>query len=104
MDVPIMKCARCWHVEYTYKNQCTSCHSTTLESATTKGKGTVYSFTKIYTSFSSNFDKSSYDVVLVQLENGMKVTGRVEGSSLTIDERVQLKEIDSGCLYFERET
>jgi len=64
--------------------------------------GTVYTETVIY-SAPPAFEKDvPYQVAIITLENGERVTGRVEGDRVSIDDRVVLTETRDGVPFFRK--
>jgi uncharacterized OB-fold protein len=64
--------------------------------------GTVYTETVIY-SAPPAFEKDvPYQVAIVTLENGGRVTGRIEGERVSIDDRVVLTETRDGVPFFRK--
>lgn len=64
--------------------------------------GIVYTETVVH-SAPPAFEKDvPYQVAIVTLENGERVTGRIEGSRVSIDDRVVLTETRDGVPYFRK--
>ena len=66
-------------------------------------KGTVYTETVVYAAPAAFIEQAPYQLVIVTLEDGKRVTGRSEGDRVTIDTRVELVEHRNGVPYFRRE-
>lgn len=64
--------------------------------------GTVYTETVIY-SAPPAFEKDvPYQVAILTLETGERVTGRIEGARVSIDDRVALIDTRDGIPYFRK--
>ena len=64
--------------------------------------GAVYTETVVH-SAPPAFEKDvPYQVAIVTLENGERVTGRVEGARVSIDDRVILIETRDGVPFFRK--
>lgn len=64
--------------------------------------GTVYTETVIY-SAPPAFEKDvPYQVAILTLETGERVTGRIEGARVSIDDRVALIDTRDGVPYFRK--
>ena len=64
--------------------------------------GAVYTETVIY-SAPPAFEKDvPYQVAIVTLESGERVTGRIEGERVSIDDRVVLTETRDGVPFFRK--
>ena len=64
--------------------------------------GAVYTETVIY-SAPPAFEKDvPYQVAIITLENGERVTGRIEGERVSIDDRVVLIETRDGVPFFRK--
>jgi uncharacterized OB-fold protein len=64
--------------------------------------GAVYTETVVY-SAPPAFEKDvPYQVAIVTLESGERVTGRVEGARVSIDDRVVLTETRDGVPFFRK--
>ncbi|WP_240375662.1 Zn-ribbon domain-containing OB-fold protein [Bacillus piscicola] len=101
MDLPIKRCTECDEILYHYKYLCQNCFSDQLEDSTIEGKGSVYSYTKIHAAPKQFAQQAPYFIVLVEMEQGLKVTGRYEGEDITINDSVELSGIKDDCYYFK---
>ena len=64
--------------------------------------GTVYTETLIHAPAQQFVAEAPYQLVIVSLENGTRVTGRVDGVRVAIDDRVELVEEKSGVPFFRK--
>ena len=65
--------------------------------------GTVYTETLVHMAPPQFADSVPYQVVIVTLEDGRRLTGRVAGDRVAIDDRVVLKEYRNGVPFFARQ-
>ena len=65
-------------------------------------KGTVYTETVIHAAPQQFVEDAPYQIVIVTLEVGMRVTGRVTGDPVRIDDAVELLEERNGVPYFKK--
>ena len=64
--------------------------------------GVIYTETVVY-SAPPAFEKDvPYQVAIVTLENGERVTGRIEGARVSIDDRVVLADTRDGVPFFRK--
>jgi uncharacterized OB-fold protein len=64
--------------------------------------GTVYTETVVYLAPEAFANDLPYQVAIVTLEDGTRVTGRVIGERAVIDDRVEQVELRDGVPYFRR--
>ena len=64
--------------------------------------GTVYTETVVYTSPPAFEKDVPYQVAIVSLDSGGRVTGRVEGERVSIDDRVSLVDTCDGVPFFRK--
>ena len=64
--------------------------------------GTVYTETVVYLAPEVFANDVPYQVAIVTLEDGTRVTGRVIGERAVIDDRVEQVELRDGVPYFRR--
>ena len=64
--------------------------------------GTVYTETVVYLAPEAFANDVPYQVAIVTLEDGTRVTGRVIGERAVIDDRVEQVELRDGVPYFRR--
>lgn len=101
MGIPVNACKSCQSILYASKTLCQECFSDDLESREISGKGEIYSYTQIYVAPKQSVHEPPYYVVLVQLENDLKVTGRFHGEDVSIGESVVMDEKRDQCFYFK---
>lgn len=64
--------------------------------------GTVYTETLIHAAPQQFVADAPYQLIIVTLDEGGRVTGRVLGERVAIDDRVELAEERSGVPYFRK--
>ena len=64
--------------------------------------GTVYTETVVYTAPPAFEKDVPYQVAIVSLDSGGRVTGRVEGERVSIDDRVELSGVRDGVQVFRK--
>lgn len=64
--------------------------------------GTVYSETVIHAAPREFVGEAPYQLVMVTLDGGGRVTGRVTGERVKIDDRVEAAEEKNGIPYFRK--
>jgi uncharacterized OB-fold protein len=64
--------------------------------------GVVYTETVVHLAPPAFENDTPYQVAIVTLESGQRVTGRVEGERVSIDDRVRLIETRDGVPFFRK--
>ena len=64
--------------------------------------GAVYTETVVYTAPPAFEKDAPYQVAIVTLDSGERVTGRVEGTRVAIDDRVELIDTRDGVPFFRK--
>ncbi|MGH9630638.1 MAG: Zn-ribbon domain-containing OB-fold protein [Bryobacteraceae bacterium] len=65
--------------------------------------GVVYTETIVHSAPEAFTDQAPYQIIIVTLEGGRRVTGRVAGDRVSIDDRVRLVEERDGVPFFEKQ-
>lgn len=65
-------------------------------------RGTVYTETVIHAAPQAFVSEAPYQLIIVSLEDGRRVTGRVTGEPVAIDDAVELHEQRDGVLFFRK--
>jgi uncharacterized OB-fold protein len=63
-------------------------------------KGTIYTETLVYAAPAAFVNEAPYQLVIVTLEDGTRVTGRIDGERAAIDDPVELIEQRNGVPWF----
>jgi uncharacterized OB-fold protein len=64
--------------------------------------GTVYTETLIHSAPEAFVSEAPYQLIIVTLDNGTRVTGRVSGERVAIDDAVILAEERNGVPFFRK--
>ncbi|MBI2863092.1 MAG: Zn-ribbon domain-containing OB-fold protein [Chloroflexi bacterium] len=81
-ELVLQKCKSCGAVLWPVKFRCDSCLNTELEWAKVSGKGKLYTFAIMHQVFHPGFaDKVPYNIAVVELDEGLRVTTNVVGCS-----------------------
>ncbi|HYI92317.1 MAG TPA: OB-fold domain-containing protein [Bryobacteraceae bacterium] len=64
--------------------------------------GTVYTETLIHSAPEAFVSEAPYQLIIVTLDNGTRVTGRVSGEPVSIDDAVFLAEERNGVPFFRK--
>jgi uncharacterized OB-fold protein len=70
---------------------------------TNPGAGTVYTETVVYSAPEAYVNDAPYQLAIVQLENGRRLTGRIDGDRAAIGDRVNFVEFRSNVPYFRKQ-
>lgn len=65
-------------------------------------RGTVYTETVIHSAPPAFAVDAPYQVAIVTLEDGKRLTARISGDRVAIDDRVELAETRDGVAYFRK--
>lgn len=88
----VVRCAACGRVDTPRRSVCSACLGSQLESLAIQGEGVIASFTTIRRAPTQFRDRAPYDVVVIDLDAGPRVTGRLDPHSLpaAVGARVRL--------------
>jgi uncharacterized OB-fold protein len=64
--------------------------------------GIVYTQTVIYAAPQQFVSEAPYQIVIVSLDDGKRMTGRIAGDRVAIDDRVELAETRDGVPFFRK--
>jgi uncharacterized OB-fold protein len=64
--------------------------------------GFVYSETVVWAAPTAFLDEAPYQLAIVEREGGERVTARIAGERVAIDDRVRFVEHRNGVLFFEK--
>jgi len=68
------------------------------------GSGTVYTETVVYSPPEAYVNDVPYQLAIVELESGRRVTGRVEGDRVHIGDRVTFAELRNNVPFFRKQS
>jgi hypothetical protein len=78
----IQQCTTCGAVMWPVKSRCNNCLSPTVNWVQASGKGTLYTFALMHQLYHPGFaDEVPYNIVQVDLEEGLRITSNVVGCS-----------------------
>jgi scaffold protein (connect acetoacetyl-CoA thiolase and HMG-CoA synthase) len=92
-----LKCKKCNKVYIPPKYLCTECSGGELEEVKISGQGKVYTFTTIRVPPTAYKDSPPYDLGIIELENGLRLTARMtngEGKEMKIGSTVSFVQMD----------
>jgi hypothetical protein len=98
----MVRCAACGRVDTPRRSVCPACLGSQLESLAIPGEGLIASFTTIRRAPTQFRDLAPYDVVVVDLDAGPRVTGRLDPHSLSasVGARVRLVSVQGSDTVF----
>jgi uncharacterized OB-fold protein len=90
----IINCTQCQRKYIPPKYTCTDCGGTLFSALEIEGKGAIDSFTTIWIAPEKYADQVPYQVLVVKLDEGLRITGRLAGpaESLAIGVPVEFVE------------
>lgn len=100
-DIQTYICRSCGKKEIQPKRICARCHSKEFETETVKGEGNVYSYTVIHISSEEFSEITPYTIALIEIEKGLRVTGRVN-TSVAIGDLVSCVSTEDQIYIFEK--
>ena len=69
---------------------------------TNPGSGTVYTETVVYSPPEAYVNDVPYQLAIIQLENGRRLTGRIDGERAQIGDRVSFAEFRNEVPFFRK--
>ena len=69
---------------------------------TNPGSGTVYTETVVFSPPEAYVNDVPYQLAIIQLENGRRLTGRIEGERAQIGDRVSFTEFRNQVAFFRK--
>ncbi|MDZ5471357.1 OB-fold domain-containing protein [Bacillus sp. 31A1R] len=99
--IPVHECAQCQKKYVQRKWVCSNCKSTEFHLTEVPGEGTVFTHTTIHVSSSEFAHLAPYTVALVELADGLRVTGRVTGK-VEINDQVTCVSNEENLYVFDR--
>jgi uncharacterized OB-fold protein len=101
MNFVAYTCTKCDSMYTQKKYLCPNCRYDTFFEKEVSGKGKVYTYTTIHISSPNYQHLAPYNVVLVELENGLKLTGRMK-DEVDIEDLVELQKKSEGAFIFQK--
>ncbi len=101
--VKVLRCEECGTKYIPPKYVCINCGSEKLTEEELKGEYKIYSYTTIFVPPEEFKDQAPYDLVVIDLGDGMRVTGRLikAGKEPKIGEKVNFVKKDEFGYWFE---
>lgn len=104
MELPALRCTTCGALAVPPAFVCRRCGGDRLSPTSLSGRGRIVSWTTIYVPPADFTGEVPYDVAIVALNEGPRVTGRLQpGSAPAFDLPVRLVELHDGGYVFARE-
>ncbi len=82
------KCAHCGHLSYPSHFYCPKCGGTKFEAVAIEGEGTLLTYTRSY-ALSLDYDDLFITLGIVEMDQGIRATGRVDIGNPAIGMRVR---------------
>lgn len=101
MDMPLLYCKNCNHHYLPPKSFCPQCFNNHLEETFIKGTGKIFSYTTIHIAPERLAAQAPYHIILVQMDEGPRVTGRLVEGEPVIDQKVELDAVEDGVYWFK---
>jgi uncharacterized OB-fold protein len=101
-DLTLLRCADCGRLDSRQRVLCSGCLSARLTEERVEGHGHLVTLTTIRRAPSAWRDRAPYRVVVVDLDAGLRVTGRLapEAPEPELGDRLSLREVDGQDLIF----
>ena len=80
MNVAVLRCGSCGRLEVPPAYICSSCGSRVLNGCEVPGEGVLYTYSTVYAPLAAFEDDAPYTLAIVELLDGVRVTGRVVGA------------------------
>ncbi len=100
----LLRCKNCGTLSIPPKYSCPNCPDGILEEYAASGLGEVYSFTTIHVAPEAFKNQAPYDIALIQLKEGARVTARMknpQNAAFTIGSKVRFCGKDGAAYWFE---
>ena len=101
----ILHCEACKTLYIPPKYLCTKCGHEFLKEFAISGRGRIYTYTTIYVAPESFKDQVPYDIVIVELDEGVRVTARIkkmDEAPIKIGDPVQFLKKDEIGYWFKK--
>ena len=100
LNLTVLTCQSCGYQAIPPKYTCPSCLEESLSEREISGRGKVFSHTTIRVAPGAFSSEIPYPILLVELENGLRVTARTELEQVLIGQVVQLTKVEHGVYWF----
>lgn len=104
--IAMQRCADCGRVDSPGRFVCSGCLSTRLEPVEVSGRGRLAAWTTIRRAPTRFRDDAPYDIAVVDLDGGQRVTGRLaaDGAAPEVGAPVSARRFDAPYTVFEVDT
>ena len=105
MNVVVLRCGSCGRLEAQPAYLCTGCGSRNMERYEVPGVGVLYTYSTVYVPLASFEEDAPYTLAIVELTDGVRVTGRLVGAEpeeLAVGMELEAVEERTEGLYFFR--
>lgn len=101
----MLRCAQCGKIEVASRVVCSGCLSSALEPVDLPGVGRLVSWTTIRRAPAKFRDEQPYDIAIVDLDDGARITGRLAAgqAGMRLGARVRAVRADGADVVFELE-
>jgi len=97
------RCSQCSQITVQHPGRC-HCGSETVESVEISGRGKVYSWTTLHTAAEAFEKDLPFQIAIIRLEGGPRLTARIEGGPVEIGDEVCFVRERDGAKFFARAT
>ena len=101
MELKLLSCENCEKYFIPPKYFCPHCYHEGLTEKKVEGTGQIYSFTTIYIAPEKRAAEAPYHIILVDLDEGLRVTARLVEGEPTMNQKVKLNRIEDSVYWFE---
>ncbi len=105
MNVAVMRCGSCGRLEAPPAYVCAGCGSRDMERHEVPGEGVLYTYSTVYVPLASFEEDAPYTLAIVELTDGVRVTGRLVGAEpeeLAVGMELEAVEERAEGVYFFR--
>lgn len=102
--IPVVQCASCDAVGIPPQYVCRNCGDTHFKDAWISGKAKIYTHTTIRVAPEAFQDQAPYDLLIVGMEQNLKVTARIEkeeDEEIHVDQDVIFNRVENDVYWFK---
>lgn len=99
IELAMLRCAACGRLDTAPREVCAACLGTRLEPARVPGTGRLATWTTIRRAPARFREDAPYDIAVVDLDAGLRVTGRLAADSAAPTAGARVEAIDSDRPY-----
>ncbi|KAF0817713.1 MULTISPECIES: Zn-ribbon domain-containing OB-fold protein [unclassified Cytobacillus] len=101
VEMTLLSCVGCKENFNPPKYICPHCYSEELIEKKVSGIGQIYSYTTIYAAPERLAADAPYHIILVDLDEGLRVTARLINGEPTINQKVKIYKFEDSVYWFE---